>query len=133
MQMGMDFAPAKPESCAVRSLIVRKSLAFAKWQYPYTLTPEQKDRKAALNKREELEHSLPEGANRELYHAFFAALREKRAKWMDESKDYCRSKIHTLEPGNQAWVLFIVGYDDSQTGVSCRRVLFTIRLLCVSS
>lgn len=49
-------------------------------------------RKAQLDRVEELEHPYPEGANRELYDVFFAALREKKAKWMDESKDYCKSE-----------------------------------------
>lgn len=48
--------------------------------------------KAQLDRYEELEHPLPEGSNRELYGAFFAALKEKKAKWMDESKDYCKSE-----------------------------------------
>lgn len=69
--------------------MARKPLAFAKWQYPYTLTAEQKVEKAQLDRVEELEHPFPEGTNRELYDVFFAALREKKAKWMDESKDYC--------------------------------------------
>ena len=71
----------------------RKPLAFAKWQYPYTLTAEQKMKKAQLDRMEELEHPYPEGMNRELYDVFFAALREKKAIWMDERKDYCRSKF----------------------------------------
>ena len=75
---------------AVRSLVARKLLAFAKWQYPYTLTPEQKAEKAQLDRVEELEHPFPEGSNRELYEVFFAALREKKAKWLDGSKDYCK-------------------------------------------
>ncbi len=70
----------------------RKPLAFAKWQYPYTLTPEQEARKEILDRIEGLEHPLPEGANRELYNVFFTALRAKKAKWMDESKDYCKSE-----------------------------------------
>ena len=76
----------------MHSLVARKALAFAKWQYPYVLTAEQKTKKAQLDRNEELEHPLPEGSNRELYDAFFAALREKKAKWMDESKDYCKSE-----------------------------------------
>ena len=77
----------------MHSLVPRKTLAFAKWQYPYTLTAEQKSRKVQLDKIQELEHPLPKGTNRELYHVFFAALREKKAKWMDESKDYRKSEF----------------------------------------
>ena len=69
--------------------MVSKLLAFAKWQYPYTLTPEQKAEKAELDRVEELEHPVPEEANRVLYDVFVGALREKKAKWVDESKDYC--------------------------------------------
>ena len=76
--------------------MIRKALAFAKWQYPYTLTPEQKARKAQLDKCAKFEHPLPEGSNRELYDVFFAALKEKKAKCMDQSKDYCRSDFHLL-------------------------------------
>ena len=68
----------------------RKIVAFAKWQYPYRLTPEQTARKSQLDKVEEMEHPIPEGSNKALYDVFFAALRAKKAKWMDESKDYCR-------------------------------------------
>ena len=75
----------------MNSRLARKLLGFAKWQYPYTLTPEQKAKKSKLDRIEELEHPFPEGSNRELYEVFFAALREKKAKWMDESKDYCKT------------------------------------------
>ena len=46
-------------------------------------------KKAQLNRSQELDHPLPSGANKELYDVFFAALKDKRAKWMDETKDYC--------------------------------------------
>ena len=63
-------------------------MAYAKWQYPYVLTPEQRAEKARLDEVDKLEHPLPEGSNGELHRVFFAALVEKRGKWMDESKDY---------------------------------------------
>ena len=63
-------------------------VAYAKWQYPYSLTPEQRAEKARLDEVEKLEYPLPEGTNRELHDVFFAALVEKKEKWMDESKDY---------------------------------------------
>ena len=63
-------------------------MAYAKWQYPYSLTAEQRAEKARLDEVEKLEHPLPEGTNRELHDVFFAALEEKKGKWMDESKDY---------------------------------------------
>lgn len=48
-------------------------------------------KKARLDRIEELECPLPDGSNKELYNVFFGALRERKAKWMDESKDYRRS------------------------------------------
>ena len=91
------MATPSPTSRPSHSSVARKALAFAKWQYPYTLTPEQRAEKARLDRDEELEHPLPEGSNRELHDVFFAALREKKAKWMDESKDYCTSEFHMIE------------------------------------
>lgn len=73
-------------------------MAYAKWQYPYSLTPEQKAEKARLDEADKLEYPLPEGSNVELHRVFFSALVEKRAKWMDESKDYrmCKSQKPNL-------------------------------------
>lgn len=65
-----------------------KSVGIAKWRYPFTLTPEQNAKKKKLDDAEELEYPLPEEANKELHHVFFAALKEKKAMWMDQSKDY---------------------------------------------
>lgn len=91
--MGTIVARATVKNETLHSLVARKPLAFAKWQYPYTLTSEQKTKKAQLDRIEEVEHPYPEGSNRELYDVFFAALREKKSKWMDESKDYCEFKF----------------------------------------
>lgn len=65
-------------------------------------------KKAQLNRIQELDHPLPSGANKELYDVFFAALKEKRAEWMDETKDYCKLDSTTTifivkiqsDPGN---------------------------------
>ena len=78
--------------------MTRKTLAFAKWQYPYTLSPEQAEKKAQLKRRIEQEHPLPSGANKELYGVFFGALEEKKAKWMDETKDYCELDLTATIP-----------------------------------
>lgn len=102
---GYDCCPRQIRYSTVHSRLARKSLAFAKWQYPYTLTPEQKAKKARLDRIEELEHPLPARSNRQLYDVFFAALREKKAKWMDESKDYCRSESTTIGVRN----LYLMG------------------------
>lgn len=74
-------------------------MGYAKWQYPFTLTPEQRAEKARLDEADKLEHPPPEGSNTELHRVFFAALVDKRAKWMDESKDYCKCVSHELERG----------------------------------
>ena len=78
--------------------MARKTLAFAKWQYPYTLSPEQAEKKAQLKRLIELQHPLPSGANKELYRVFFEALEEKKAKWMDETKDYCKLDLTATLP-----------------------------------
>ena len=86
-------APASTVCLFVYLRGLRTLVAFAKWQYPYTLTPGQKVEKARLDDVELSERRLPEGSNRELYDVFFAALREKKAMWMDESRDYCESNL----------------------------------------
>ena len=65
-------------------------MAYAKWQYPYTLTPEQRAEKKRLDEVDRAEHPLPEGSNLALHGVFFKALMEKRGRWMDESRDYCK-------------------------------------------
>ncbi|KAL8837230.1 MAG: hypothetical protein Q9170_002603 [Blastenia crenularia] len=61
-----------------------KIAAFAKWKYPYTLTPEQEAEKEKLD----LSRSYPEGTNVELYESFFHQLDAKRKQYMDDKKDY---------------------------------------------
>ena len=82
-------------------------MAYAKWQYPYSLTPEQEAEKARLDEADKLEHPLPEGSNRELHHVFFSALVEKKGKWMDESKDYRKCGSH--KPKFGVWIGPFVG------------------------
>ena len=84
-------------------------MAYAKWQYPYSLTSEQRTEKARLDEVDKLEYPLPEGSNRELHAVFFAALMEKRARWMDESKDYrkCMSQKANLSVCNGPLVGFV--------------------------
>ena len=65
-------------------------VAFAKWQYPHTLTPAQKAEKEADDKAEEKAHPRPEGTNTDLLDLFMKMLRERRAKYMDESTGYCK-------------------------------------------
>ena len=92
---------------------------------------EQKARKAQLDKYAEFEHPLPEGSNRELYDVFFAALKEKKAKWMDESEDYCRSDFHLLNSGAQTCSSIRRWYPAVQLDASRRRVLFMAQQPCL--
>lgn len=65
-------------------------VAFAKWQYPHTLSLEQK------SKKEEIEKNIvpaPEGTNFELRDMLFSALDEKRSHWVDESEDYRKRRM----------------------------------------
>jgi len=68
-----------------------KIVAFAKWQFPHTLTAEQKAAKERADKKADEENPLPVGTNIELYSEFFGALKERRRKFLDDSKDYCQS------------------------------------------
>ncbi|KAL9629199.1 MAG: hypothetical protein Q9204_005410 [Flavoplaca sp. TL-2023a] len=61
-----------------------KLVAFAKWKYPYSLTPEQQAEKARLD----LNRSYPPGTNEQLYEQFFGRLDTLRKKYLDEEKDY---------------------------------------------
>ncbi|KAL8645315.1 MAG: hypothetical protein Q9226_007359 [Calogaya cf. arnoldii] len=61
-----------------------KLVAFAKWKYPYSLTPEQQGEKAKLD----LGRSYPPGTNEKLYEQFFGRLDTLRKKYLDEEKDY---------------------------------------------
>ena len=61
-------------------------VAFAKWQYPCPLTPEQKAEKAQLDPGMP---SFPEGANVPLCEDFFGQLDAGR-KRIDPEKDFCK-------------------------------------------
>lgn len=61
-----------------------KVVAFAKWVYPYTLSPSQAAEKAKLD----LSRSYPVGTNVPLYENFFEQLDAKRKIYTNEEKDY---------------------------------------------
>ncbi|KAL8939341.1 MAG: hypothetical protein Q9216_003405 [Gyalolechia sp. 2 TL-2023] len=61
-----------------------KLAAFAKWVYPYTLTPEQQAEKEKID----LSRSYPEGTNVELYENFFEQLDTKRKHYTDDDATY---------------------------------------------
>lgn len=68
-------------------------MAFAKWQYPYTLTAEQAAEKEEVDGATEL---WPEGANVELCEEFWGKLRAGRKKWIRHEKDFCESLFSWL-------------------------------------
>ncbi|KAL8681927.1 MAG: hypothetical protein Q9186_002013 [Xanthomendoza sp. 1 TL-2023] len=61
-----------------------KLVALTKWNYPYTLTPEQQAEKEKLD----LGRSYPPGTNEKLYKEFFHRLDALRKKYYDDGKDY---------------------------------------------
>ncbi|KAI4188895.1 MAG: hypothetical protein L6R41_001829 [Letrouitia leprolyta] len=73
-----------------------KIVAFAKWVYPYTLTPEQKTEKEKLD----LSRSYPEGTNVELYEDFFKQLDAKRELYTNEEKDYWEENPRVTRPAH---------------------------------
>ena len=66
-----------------------KTVAFARWQYPYTLTPEQKAEKDEKDKNRKRYHECPEGSNKELKMDFFKQLAEGRKRFIVPEKTYC--------------------------------------------
>lgn len=64
----------------------RKLVAFAKWKYPYILTPEEQAEKDKLD----LGRNYPPGTNEKLYEQFFGRLDALRKKYLDEESDYCK-------------------------------------------
>ena len=84
--------PHGRETDAPRSKVV----AFAKWQYSYTLTPEQKQEKEEYYSKRA---PYPEGTNEVLYKDFFGQLDTLREKYVDEEEEYCEStESHTIAP-----------------------------------
>lgn len=65
-------------------------MAFARWQYPYTLTPEQQAEKEEKDKNRKRYHEFPEGSNEELQKEFFRQLAEARKKFIVPEKTYCK-------------------------------------------
>ena len=66
-----------------------KTVAFARWQYPYTLTPEQKVEKDEKDEKRKRYHEFPEGSNKELQEEFFRQLMEGRKRFIVPEKTYC--------------------------------------------
>ncbi|KAI4159160.1 MAG: hypothetical protein LQ342_006807 [Letrouitia transgressa] len=63
-----------------------KLVAWARWKYPYTLTPEQKREKEVIIERDKPQY--PEGTNVRLIHEFLGRLDDLRSKYVDEEKEY---------------------------------------------
>lgn len=70
-------------------------MAFARWQYPYTLTPEQKAEKDEKDEKRKRYNEFPEGSNKELQKEFFKQLVEGRKRFIVPEKTYC--KFYILE------------------------------------
>ena len=70
-----------------------KTVAFARWQYPYTLTPEQKAEKEEKDNNRKRYHEFPEGSNVELQKEFFRQLIEGRKKFIVPEKTYCECSL----------------------------------------
>ncbi len=86
-----------------------KLVAFAKWQYPDTLTPEQQEEKKGLIIRKEF---CPEGTNMALYNQFVGQLNTLRAKHLDERKDYCKTLSATISilPGDTSTSAMLIRF-----------------------
>lgn len=69
--------------------IGRHLVAVARWQYPYTLSAEQQVEK---EKSQEATPAKPKGYNTKLEKEFSEALEKRREQWVDDSKDYGRSR-----------------------------------------
>ncbi|KAL8708855.1 MAG: hypothetical protein Q9220_006311 [cf. Caloplaca sp. 1 TL-2023] len=61
-----------------------KIVAFSKWKYGYTLTPEQQAEKEKLDTK----RFHPPGSNETLYNDFFSQLDARRKKYCGDDKDY---------------------------------------------
>ena len=64
-------------------------MAFARWQYPYSLTPEQKAEKEEKDEMRKRYHEFPEGSNKELQEEFFKKLMDGRKRFIVPEKTYC--------------------------------------------
>lgn len=70
-----------------------KTVAFARWQYPYTLTPEQQAEKEENDKNRKRYYEFPEGSNEELQREFFRQLTEGRKRFIVPEKTYCECNL----------------------------------------
>lgn len=66
-------------------------MAYSAWQYPYTLTEEQRKVKEARDNARKDES--PEGSNKALIKEFFTQLIAGRKKWIVPEKMFCESMI----------------------------------------
>ena len=73
----------------------REILAISRWQFPHSLTEEQKSEKEKLQKDSP---AKPEGYNHELDKEVTAALDKIRGKWVDDRKDFGKSQTSHTQP-----------------------------------
>lgn len=69
-------------------MVGRDLVALARWQFPYSLSAEQQVEKEKLQKASA---EKPVGYNTELEEKILRELAKFQEKWVDDSKDYCRS------------------------------------------
>ncbi len=69
-----------------------KIVAFAKWQYPQSLTEEQREAKKEISDGNPFGDDAPEGYNVKLSDDFFEKIQQKHRKWVDDDKDYGKHK-----------------------------------------
>lgn len=84
-------------------------MAWARWKYPYTLTPEQKREKEVIIERDKPQY--PEGTNVRLIHEFLGRLDDLRSKYVDEEKEYCKScgwLSTTMQPKHITFKFFFI-------------------------
>ena len=72
-----------------------KIVAFSAWQYPYTLTEEQRKVKEARDSARKDES--PEGSNKALIKDFFTQLIDGRKKWIVPERMFCESMFCSLQ------------------------------------
>ena len=68
----------------------RDLLALSRWQFPYSLSEEQKSEKEKLQKDAP---AKPEGYNHELDKEVKAGVEKFEGKWVDESTEFGESQI----------------------------------------
>ncbi len=70
-------------------------VGYAKWDYPHTLTAEQREEKAR-KAREERMKKVVEGSNGGLMRDFFEQLIAGRERWLVSEKTFCEFSVFSF-------------------------------------